>query len=581
MEVRCLEISHFRGLERLRIQPNGHVVLVGPPGVGRTTVLAALSKVLDPDGLAVPATELDFHLRQTEEPIVVEVTLGDLSEALKQTFFDYLELWDSGVGLVPELKDPAELDLERYEPVVRIAWCCGWLPAEERADERRYYPKGSDPATGTFTPVRRADLATLPFASLRWAGSTPLSLSTRSSFRRIIERESGDDFGAAVDAYLTRVGQAAQEFADSKQLGAAVERVLKTVHLRLGIEAEAIGESVAFTPDGGSESGLLRSLGPELSLWASDVRLPLARSGRTAETLLRLAEASALAAVQGNGMLLVDDLGDGIDLATASHTVRALGQVTQQLWVTTRLPGITGSFEVDELVRMGRTATAGVEAYAGQRPKDKSERMAIRHASRGVMEALSFHGVLIVEAPDDQAAFSALAIRRFDEAGIALPASSGLAIVPSSEGGSGGSSAVVRASRLAKALGLYTVALIDGDKNDADAVLAQAAEAADLVIRLPDGVALERACLLGLPDGVLRDTLMAVSATGVTNVPDFEALPADQLLKAAVPLLKGHGGLHAAFISALPEKVFPPLGVAMLDAAVDGMRNGTTGVVQL
>jgi putative ATP-dependent endonuclease of OLD family len=49
MRVLRLKVSGFRGFDDLKIHPDDHVLLVGEPGAGRSDMIAALSRVLDPD----------------------------------------------------------------------------------------------------------------------------------------------------------------------------------------------------------------------------------------------------------------------------------------------------------------------------------------------------------------------------------------------------------------------------------------------------------------------------------------------------------------------------------------------------
>jgi putative ATP-dependent endonuclease of OLD family len=49
MHVKKLDIQHFRGFSDLVVRPQGHVVVMGEPGAGRSDLIEALGRVLDSD----------------------------------------------------------------------------------------------------------------------------------------------------------------------------------------------------------------------------------------------------------------------------------------------------------------------------------------------------------------------------------------------------------------------------------------------------------------------------------------------------------------------------------------------------
>lgn len=582
VEVRQLKISHYRGIRDLCLRPQGHVVLLGPPGSGRTDTLNALTRVLDAAALDVPATELDFHDRDTSKAVEVEVVLGSLSPGMVQTFLEQLEVWDGAEEkLLVEAPSIGSLTKETHELVVRLTYRAQWLDAEERAEERRFFPKNSDVAAGSFAGIRRNHLAALPFSRLRWGSGALLSLAPRGGFRRTVEEAPGGDFATALDSYLSQVAAAADQFGQSQQLLTAVSAVLEPIRLPLRRESQAPDETVKFTPEGGSESGLLRSLSPAIAL--DNVRfLPAARHGRTAETLLRAGEALAPVTAAA-GILVVDDLGDGLDAASAVHLAGVVRSKVQQGWISTRVAPAAEVFEPSSIFRLGRDDGGIVQVWRQNRPATREERVASRHSSANIIGALSYQAVAVVEGPDDLVALNALARRRFIESGVPLPASRGVAIIPSGSGGQGGASMVAKTGAAARGMGLFCVGIIDGDtaQNAAD-TLTQVSTAVHHTIRLPDGVAIERALLTGLSDDIIRSTIRAVATS--TDAPPMERLDelAGQALHgAAGKYLKSHGGLHAPFVEALPAQVFPPLACQLLDSAVSAVLQRQPGVEQL
>jgi len=129
----------------------------------------------------------------------------------------------------------------------------------------------------------------------------------------------------------------------------------------------------------------------------------------------------------------------------------------------------------------------------------------------------------------------------------------------SASGGEGGKSELPKLARLAGDLGFTVNVILDHDKPGTDDdLIAELRELCDLVIRLPERVAIERTIVNGLPAEVLRKTLDVLNnehelGLTVADIDDPD-LPA-----ACVKALKQKGGLHRLFVDLLPDKQIPPL----------------------
>jgi hypothetical protein len=98
---------------------------------------------------------------------------------------------------------------------------------------------------------------------------------------------------------------------------------------------------------------------------------------------------------------------------------------------------------------------------------------------------------------------------------------------------------------------------------------------------LPNGVAIERALIDGVPEDELREALSVLAAAGIPPVPNLAGLGGAQLQAAAVKYLRDHGGLHADYIEALAPHALPPLACQLLDEAIDSFVERRTGLCQL
>jgi len=98
MRVSRLRLHRFRGWAELDLRPAGHVLLAGVPRSGRSDIVAALSRLLDPASVRVQPSPTDLHQAPVDgegdsDPRYgeVEVTLVGLDEELEQLCDGYLE----------------------------------------------------------------------------------------------------------------------------------------------------------------------------------------------------------------------------------------------------------------------------------------------------------------------------------------------------------------------------------------------------------------------------------------------------------------------------------------------------------
>lgn len=583
MRIKELQIQRFRGFSDLSIKPKDHVVVMGQPGAGRSDLIEALARVLDADARRTGVTtELDFYNRDTSQPIRIALTLGDLGGNLEQEFLDHLELWDKSQGqFLPETDDIESVDQDSYELVLRLEYRAKWLLEEERCEEWVFYPKESDPTSESFLHVRYRDIDTLGFNLLRWSGGRLLDLGPRSAFRRVIENAGGKDFATAIARYVQQVGLAAGQFTGSAQVKAALEEVVGPLRDVLEISGTDVSQLFKFAPEGGSPSGLLRSLGPAIDIGDGAGDLPAWRRGSTTASLFRITEALALSSGAGQ-ILAVDDLGDGLDAASSAHVTAVIRRSAGQAWVTTRVPAVAEVFDPQEVVRLGRDAAGARVVRQGKQPMTKAENVAAKHWHRNLLPALSYRSVIVVEGPNDFAALHSLALRLSEERGLGLPATRGVSIVNAGSGGSGGYANVLKLAGEAKGIGLRAVGLVDGDtRQEAQQHLKTYSASCDAVVRLPDDSAIETAIVNGVPDEILRQALKDVAAAaGLAEPKNLDQLAGAQIANAAIHFIKSNS-LHGPFIDSLPPANLPALAVRLLNKAVEVASGSQTGLVQL
>ena len=570
--VRC-NVKNFRGFDHVDVLPRGHVLLVGEPRSGRSDLLGALCKVFEGDQTRLD--ELDFHGRDLTRDIEIEVTLGALDALLQQRFLDQLEFWDVSQGaLIPNVDDPSVIPPDA-EPVLRLAFRGRWDSVEERPTQTVYWVKSSDPSSDTLRRVAREDRSVFPFHRL--VPGRPLNLAPRGLLRSAVGASDAEELGEALRRMADGIEKLSAELSQSDPVVHALAATVDVLRPYVGIDGP-VADVVRFLPDDGSLAALLRALQPAFDLADGAEHLPLTRHGSTTSAQVSTAEAIATA-TPAHAIVVVDDYGDTLDASSAQRLAALLRRASGQVWLSTRRPETARSFETKELIRL--TASRPViapqrRAWYGSEPSTKSERLAARELHRLVLPAMTARALIVVEGQHDAAAYDVLAERLDVEAGVLPPEAYGVRIVE--PGPQGGIDAVVRIAELGRSLGFRTVALVDYDHDAASAAsrLAALAAAADAVVRLPYGHAIELAILNGVPDSEIVTTLTELSSAFSLPLPTgWQSLTGAALAGEAAKALKSNGGLHGQFLRTLPT-TFPRLATDALAAAIGCARGVIT-----
>ncbi|MGW7244231.1 hypothetical protein [Streptomyces sp. NPDC054804] len=291
-------IEGFRGWGHLDVRPGSHVLVAGVPRAGRTDLITALARVLDPDA-ARGAALSDLHQRpvipegtdpaaaeagddvaegqaeavveapaayvvgpgdaagddasgdngaapqapsavlQRVEAAQVEVTLTDFDPNVQQLLDGVLEpLEDSGCAS----EDP---DASADAPLcARLAYRLSYDEEAETLESVVYFPARSNPALGQYSRVPAATRRMLPVVTLD-AGQ-PLQLRAGAGLRRILDERDAKAGAAAFDALAQAVAEAVSALSASPAVAEAVNAVLA-----VGGTGERIGDApVTYEPFG-------------------------------------------------------------------------------------------------------------------------------------------------------------------------------------------------------------------------------------------------------------------------------------------------------------------------------------------
>ena len=603
MRVVALHIAGFRGWPDLTLKPAGHLLVAGEPRAGRSDLIEALRRVLDPELTRNPPDEFDVFQpglvsnsqgsssgpepggspgdgkAQDEEAdairsAVIEVTLGDLGDDLEQHFYRRLELWDRQASQLVTESVPGEIDKERHALVLRLCYRLNWSPGEGTGEHWVDYPKTSVPEDGVYDRARRADRMLLPFAAI--TPGRPLTLQPDGKFRALLA-DAGGDLGRTLDALLAAVDTATDGLSGADGVRQALAEVMEPVRPTLDIApGDPVEELVQFRAEGGTVAGLLRALQPTLQMDGTGPHLPLRRHGSTTGAVLAAAEAM-IAARRADAVVVADDFGDRLDAGAAEYLAGELRGACAQLWLSTRRPETARAFPVTEVARLTRHGGRR-QVHQVSPPSDRSELSAMRQLHIQLLPAMSARTVAVLEGPHDVAALTAVGDRFARSASIPAPAAHGVRLVAASFG-EGGHGAVPKVCKLARQLGFCVVAALDFDEPGAGADLSftTAKDAADEVVRLPEGFAIELALVHGIPLDVLREVMTALNRTWQLNLQGLDTADEKKLQVTAVKALKQRSGLHAQYVELLPSSSPPVVAVALLRAITElacGTRQG-------
>ncbi|MBA4020912.1 MAG: hypothetical protein C0482_00960 [Gordonia sp.] len=582
MQITRLRAKNFRGWVDLDIQQTGHVVALGEPRAGRTDIVAALARVLDPRSTRLIPSITDIHQsfvitgsgqglgkeeRAAEgkagehgaesviepedvdcdnEGVVVrasfaevEATLVDLGPDVEQEALGALEplTEDRQVDESGDANPSAALGL-------RIAYRLSYDSATESLEHVVYYPATSNPSAGQIARVPAAVRNLLPVIFLD--ASQPMQLRAEGLLRRLLDLRDPDAVTAALRALEADVSKAAGDLSATPVVSQFLDAILSPAGpARRAGDRPLTASDVQFLPGDGTLSGILRAVQPVISL---DQAGPLAlnKHGSTTTAVLAAAEATILAASTQGSVVVGDDFGEGLDGGSAEHLATAIKNQASQIWLTTRRAEVARAFKVSELVRFTRRGGSRLSNRVVT-PTDKKEVAAQRHIHSQLLPALTATTVVVVEGRHDLTTLTAAD----SQAGpTRLPlAAHGVRLISADNGDSGGGSQIPRIATLAKSLGFRVLALIDSDPVKKSAtVVADIQDTCDAVVRLPERMAIERAILAGSNPTHLRAAAAVLTEFGQQDPTIGRG--DDQLEHALVRSLHKNG-LHEPFLAAL------------------------------
>ena len=161
--------------------------------------------------------------------------------------------------------------------------------------------------------------------------------------------------------------------------------------------------------------------------------------------------------------------------------------------------------------------------------------------------------------------YTTVSRRQFRDESKAPLSAFGMRLVPASAaGGEGGKQELPKIAKLAAELGLAVRIVLDHDKPGTDHdLIHELSVIAEMVVRLPERAAVERAIVDGLSPDELREALESINSDHDLKL-EVDSIDDSDLPEKCFWALKQKGGLHRPFIDALPVGTTPPLAVMVL-----------------
>lgn len=572
MRIARLRIERFRGYRHALFVVPENMVLAGEPQGGRTDVVEALRRVLDPRSTRYRVNPLDIHRSDhsdDESFTEIEVALLDLGDELETLFSEYLEAFDHDTGEIAGSKSARDAVLG-----IRLCYRARYDLDTDTGEHWVDFPAQSDPTARTFKRVSRIEREALP---VQFIDSAPaLQLRAEGVLRALL----ADADPGGLDSALTNLDSAVHNATESFSKTEIVRRVLDRVIVSgpqtlFGIDDAA---DISFLADDGSMAALLRALQPAIAIGTAGA-LPIHSQGSTLESVFSAAEAIAAALDAQSGIVIIgDDFGDRLDASSSEHMARLIHATAGQAILTTRRPEVVRAFDPEELVRL--TVSHGERRqHRLAAVTDKADRVNRRLILEQLLAALSARTVVLLEGPLDVEGYGALASRLFRKTNKprhSFPANGIRLVAP--PGSDGGVTRLPAIAEIAVELGFHVRAIVDNDKpGKEDPAVEVLAGMVEQLVVLPTRTAVEAALIRGIPGHRLRETVETLEGFGMPNLPpglgDDDI--ADHLITTKVIKKQGLG---AAWAQALTQQ--PPIAQSVIET-VCGETYGRVDILGL
>lgn len=356
-KIRHLEIQNFRSIKSFTWRPTpGLNCLIGPGDSGKSTIIDAIDLALGPRQTKL-FSDTDFFMLDTDNPIQIDVTVGDLADPLKN--FEKYDLFLRGYDLANKaIEDEPGSDLET---VLTVRLKVGadldpvWSLYSARAE-----------ATGKGRNLTWGDRVLLAGTRIGSVADYHLSWRKGAVLNRLGEERPNTTSAIADAKRAARKAFSESAQPDLKDVLDTVEKTADTLGVPVGDELQALLNAHSVSLSGGTISVHDKTGLPLSSLGLGSSRLLVAG-------LLDKAK-------DGSDLILVDEIEHGLEPHRVIRFLDAIGakDSTQkkQSFVSSHSPIVLRELEAEQLFRLSRTPGGEVGLHSAV--VDEGSRGALR-----------------------------------------------------------------------------------------------------------------------------------------------------------------------------------------------------------
>jgi putative ATP-dependent endonuclease of the OLD family len=494
--IRAIEVSNFRSLKEFAWFPSAGInCLIGPGDSGKSTVLDAIDLCMGARR-NLQISDADFHNLDSEAPIVISVTIGDLDDGLRRidTYGSFLRGFDAAT---PKIEDEPEAGMETVL-TLRLTVTNDLEPSWTLVSDRAS-------AAGLSRYLTWADRVRLAPTRVGAVADYNLSWRRGSVLNRLSEEKADASAALAKAAREARNAFGAGAGAQLVEALTKVAAVAKSLGVPVGNSVQAMLDAHSVSFGGGT-----------ISLH-DEAGIPLRGLGTGSTRLL-------VAGLQGevidqSSIILVDEVEHGLEPHRLIRFIGSIGSKAAnpplQAFVTTHSPVALRELSGDQLFVLRQTGG-----------KHSAKRVGSNNPVQGTIrkfaEAFLAPSVIICEGASEVGLVRGIDLHRVSEGSTPIGAC-GVALVDC--GGGGPDQPFERAAAF-HALGYRVAVIRDDDKPPTPAVEAAFLALGGTVTKWEAGRALEQELFLSLAEA---DVMLLVNKA----IQMHEADLVDQHIKSA------------------------------------------------
>lgn len=468
--IRAIEVSNFRSLKEFTWFPSSGInCLIGPGDSGKSTVLDAIDLCLGARR-NLQISDADFHNLDTETPITISITIGQLDDGLKKidTYGSFLRGFDAMLQIIEDEPEAGMETVLTLRLTVTNDLEPSWTLVSDRAA-----------AAGVSRYLTWADRVRLAPTRIGAVSDYNLSWRRGSVLNRLSEEKADASAALAKAAREARTAFGADAGAQLQETLGKVAAVAKSLGVPVGQTVQAMLDAHSVSFGGGT-----------ISLH-DEAGIPLRGLGTGSTRLL-------VAGLQGevvdqSSMILVDELEHGLEPHRLIRLIGSIGAKEAipplQAFVTTHSPVALREFSGDQLFVLRETGNKHSAKLVGSNNP-------VQGTIRRYAEAFLAPTVVICEGASEVGL-----VRGIDQFRVANGHASigalGVALVDC--GGGGPDQPFERAAAF-HALGYKVAVIRDDDKPPTGAVEAAFMAVGGMVTKWGAGRALEQELFLSLSE---------------------------------------------------------------------------------